>query len=263
MKTFILILLSAVQVMSYNVRVSTASDGDNDWELRKPASVMMIADLKPDVIGLQEAMENQVLYLKEQCPEYEVIGVNRESGAAKGEHMTMMYRKSTVKCFGWGTFWLSDTPDRPSQGWDGAYPRTATWALMRDLRSGQLFFMVNTHLDHVGFEARKNGLALIEKILSAINPDNYPVVLTGDFNCTEDFPALDGIRSSMFNAREAAEQSDDIDSYNAWGGKGTGKIDFIWYSGFKGCKWFRTDVKSYGGHPFVSDHYPVEALLEF
>lgn len=262
MNTIAFILLSAIQIMSYNIRVSTAQDGGNDWEIRKPASVRMILDCKPDVVGLQEAMEDQVLYLRDNCTDYEVIGINKENGLpVKGEHMTMLLRKKTVRCFGWGTFWLSDTPDLPSKGWDGAYQRSATWALLQDKRSGKVFFMVNTHLDHIGTEARSKGIALIIDRIQGINPNGYPVVLTGDFNCTLDFPALEGIRSRMLNARDTAPATDDIDSYNAWGGSGSGKIDFVWYSGFKGCKAFRTVTKSYGV-PYVSDHYPIQAFLK-
>lgn len=262
MKFLALILLSAIQIMSYNIRVSTASDGGNDWEIRKPASVKMILDCKPDIVGLQEAMENQVLYLQDNCTGYEVIGVNRENGLpVKGEHMTILYRSSTMKCYGWGTFWLSDTPAIPSMGWDGAYQRSATWALMQDKRDGRIFFFVNTHLDHVGTLARSKGLALIQERIAQINPDNYPVVLTGDFNCTVDFPALEGIRNTMDNAREKALVSDGVKSYNAWGGDGGGNIDFIWYKGFGKCKWFRTITKNYGV-PYVSDHYPISALVK-
>lgn len=264
MVKIMLIVLSAIQVMSYNVRVSTAPDGENDWEIRKPASVMMILDRKPDVVGLQEAMEDQVLYLKDELSsDYEVIGVNHENGPVKGEHMTIMYRKATVICHKWGTFWLSETPDRASKGWDGAYERSATWALMQDRRSGSLFFVVNTHLDHIGDQARSKGLALIEHMLKEINPAEYPVALTGDFNCTADYPALEGIRSSMNNSRETALHSDDVDSYNAWGGEGSGKIDFVWYTGFTACKRFETVTRQYGKYPFVSDHYPIVAKLIF
>lgn len=256
------ILLSAIQIMSYNIRVGNAPDGDNDWSIRRPASVQMILDLKPDIVGLQEALEFQVKYLQDNCKGYEAIGVGRDNGGTKGEHMTIFYKKSRLKCLGWGTFWLSETPDKPSKGWDGAYPRTATWAMMLDKKTGKVFFAVNTHLDHVGYEAREKGLALIEEMLAAINPNGYPVTLTGDFNCTVDFPALKGIRSKMCNSRETAVQGDDTKSFNNWG-KGGDNIDFIWYSGFSGCSRFSTITKTYGNIPYVSDHYPVSAVLEY
>lgn len=263
MNTLFAIILASIQIMSFNIRVGTASDGNNDWSIRRPASVQMILDQKPDIVGLQEAMDFQVAYLQENCRGYAAIGVGRDNGGTKGEHMTIFYRKSTVQCLSWGTFWLSETPDKASKGWDGAYPRTATWALMKDKRSGNLFYMVNTHLDHVGYEARSKGLALIEEMIAAINVNNHPVVLTGDFNCTVDFPALKGIRSSMKNSRETARTSDSTLSYNAWGEHTGSNIDFVWYSGFSDCTWFRTITKTYGNIPYVSDHYPVAAELVF
>ena len=46
----------SLKVMSFNVRNSAASDGPNDWELRKSATGAMLAKVKPDVFGVQEAL---------------------------------------------------------------------------------------------------------------------------------------------------------------------------------------------------------------
>ena len=60
---------SAIKVISYNIRLGTANDGDNSWEFRYPASSMMINDQKPDIFGLQEAYDFQVNYLEGQSAE--------------------------------------------------------------------------------------------------------------------------------------------------------------------------------------------------
>ena len=126
-----------INVISYNIRVGTAKDGTNSWEYRYPASAMMIMDQKPDIFGLQEALDFQFKYLEEYCPDYKGIGVGREDGKHKGEHMAIFYNKKTVKLIKWGTFWLSETPEKPSMGWDAACFRSATWALMKDKDSGK------------------------------------------------------------------------------------------------------------------------------
>ena len=59
--------------------------------------------------------------------------------------------------------------------------RTATWALLKDKKTMEKFYYVNTHLDHVGRVARKEGLNLILEKIQKINPDNFPLILTGDF----------------------------------------------------------------------------------
>ena len=251
-----------LKVVSFNIKNKEASDGTNSWIYRYPATALMIEDQKPDIMGLQEAYSYQVSFITENLLNYEAVGVGREDGRKEGEHMSILYNKKTVSLKKWGTFWLSDTPDEPSQGWDGACKRTATWALMKDKRSGNSFLYVNTHLDHVGKEAQKNGLALILSKIGEINKDNLPVILTGDFNVRPDDPVLTELDKTMKSARATAAKTDSHDTFNGWG-KGDGVIDYIYYSGFSSCPEFETIVKKYADRQFISDHFPIFAVLEF
>lgn len=253
-----------LKVISYNIRLGVAKDGTNSWEYRYPASAMMINDQKPDIFGLQEAYDFQVKYLSEYCDGYKCVGVGREDGKHKGEHMSIFWNKNTVKMIKWGTFWLSETPEKPSKGWDAACKRTATWALMKSKKNGQKFFYVNTHLDHVGWEARKNGLKLIVERIQEMNTDNYPMVLTGDFNMTIDRPEFDDLKKIMKNAREVAVKTDHHATFNGWGSDTTtGIIDYIWFQGFSSCTTYETITKPYMKRTFISDHYPISATLIF
>ena len=250
-----------LKVMSYNIRLGSANDGTNSWAMRYTATGEMLDDQKPDVFGVQEALDYQVRYIEEMCG-YEYVGVGRENGKSEGEHMAIFWNKKTVSMLKWGTFWLSETPEKPSMGWDAACRRTATWALMKDKKTGKKFYFINTHLDHKGAEAQKNGLKLIVDRLSEINPDGYPMVLTGDFNITPDNKALTELDAKMQSARKIAEKTDSLDTYNGWG-RGSGVIDYIYVSGFSSCPEFQTVVKRYNDRKFVSDHYPVVARLIF
>lgn len=252
----------ALVVISYNIRNGEANDGTNSWRYRYPCTLLMMQDQKPDIMGVQEAYDYQVLLISENMRDYKDIGVGREDGKSEGEHMSIFYNKKTVALKKWGTFWLSETPDKPSLGWDGACRRTATWALMRDKRNGRDFLYVNTHLDHVGKAAQKNGLDLILAKVNEINTRNLPVVLTGDFNVEPDDTVLDVLDGRMASARDVAEKTDRHGTYNDWG-KESSIIDYIWYSGFSSCPEFQTITKKYGGRAFISDHYPVKAVLEF
>ncbi len=256
-------LPAGITVISYNIRVGNANDGTNSWEYRYPASALMVLDQKPDIVGLQEALPVQIAYLKSAlAPQYKMIGAGREDGDKKGEHMEMLYNKKTVKVLKWGTFWLSETPDKPSMGWDAAYFRTATWALMKDKKSGNKFYMVNTHLDHVGSEAREKGLQLICDRIAEMNRDGLPMVLTGDFNMEISDPSMAPVKKAMKNARTTAVKTDDHFSYNGWG-KASTTIDYVWYSGFSTCTEFETVTKPYMERTFISDHFPVKAHLIF
>lgn len=250
-----------LKVMSYNIRLGSAKDGTNSWALRYTATGKMLEDQKPDVLGVQEALDYQIRYIEEMCG-YESVGVGRENGKKEGEHMSIFWNKKTVSMLKWGTFWLSETPDKPSKGWDAECFRTATWALMKDKKTGQKFYFVNTHLDHVGADARRNGLKLIVDRIAEINPKGLPMVLTGDFNMKPTAPELKDLDSIMQSARKVAAKTDSHDTYNGWG-KGTGIIDYIYVSGFSSCPEYQTVTNRYEDRKFVSDHYPVFARLIF
>ena len=253
-----------VKVISYNIRLGIAKDGDNAWEFRYPASAMMIPDQKPDIFGLQEAFDFQVKYLEESCGDYRSVGVGREDGKTKGEFMSIFYNRKTTKLLKWGTFWLSETPEVPSKGWDADCIRTATWALLKDRASGRKYYYVNTHLDHKGWEARRNGMKLIVERIDSINPKGLAVIVTGDFNMRISRPEFDDMKKMMKNAREEAVRTDHHQTYNGWGkGDPESIIDYIWYKGFSACPVYETITKPYMERKYISDHYPITATLVF
>ena len=253
-----------LKVMSYNIRMGTAKDGTNSWEYRYPATAMMIQDQKPDVFGVQEAFEFQIRFIEDNFADYDSVGVGRDNGKSEGEFMSIFWNKKTVKMVKWGTFWLSETPEKPSKGWDAACKRTATWALMKDKNTGKMFYFVNTHLDHRGSEARRQGLNLIVSRIDEINQKGYPMVLTGDFNMKPDDAALTGLEQRMQSARKIAPKTDNHATLNLWGkGKADMVIDYIYVSGFSACTEYHTITEKYGAWKYVSDHYPVYAKLIF
>jgi endonuclease/exonuclease/phosphatase family metal-dependent hydrolase len=253
-----------LKVMSYNIRMGVAKDGTNSWEFRYPATAMMIEDQQPDVFGVQEAFEFQIRFIEDNCTDYEAVGVGRDDGKSKGEFMSIFWNKNTVKMLKWGTFWLSETPEKPSKGWDAHCRRTATWALMKDKRTGKKFYFVNTHLDHRGKEAQKNGLALIVSRIDDINPKGYPMVLTGDFNIKPNNPALVDLDKIMDSTRKIAEKTDNHHTFNGWSNAKTDSvIDYIYVQGFSKCVEYQTVTKKYADRKFISDHYPIYATLVF
>ena len=251
-----------VIAMSYNIRYGTASDGTNSWQYRYGASAMMLDDQKPDVVGLQEALSDQVQYLTMALDKtYKAVGVGRDDGKKAGEIMAVLYNFKTTKLLKWGTFWLSDTPDVPSRGWDGACNRCATWAILKDKATGKKFFFVNTHIDHVGAEAQQKGVKLVADKIAELNKEGLPVIVTGDFNMEVSNASMAPMKEGFQNAREAAVVTDDHFSYNGWG-KASSTIDYVWFKGFT-CTRFETVTKPYAERTFISDHFPVKAVLVF
>lgn len=248
-----------VKVMSYNIRYDNPDDGENIWDNRKPATVGMLRDIHPDIFGVQEAMVNQVRYIEENCPEYISIGVGRDDGKEGGEFMSIFYDKNKIEVIDSGTIWLSQTPEKPGRGWDAACFRTCTWGLFRCIGSGRKFYYANTHLDHIGKVARKEGLALILKFIGGMNTCNYPFILTGDFNMAPSDHALEPVAAVMTNA--AGDNS--IPTCNKWGRKPGTMIDYIFHTGFSLCKDYRVIDRQYAEIPYLSDHWPITATLAF
>ena len=250
-----------LKVMSYNIRMGVAKDGTNSWEYRYPATALMLKDQMPDVFGVQEAFNFQIKFIEENFNDYDSFGVGRDNGKSEGEFMSIFWNKKTVKMIKGGTFWLSETPEKPSMGWDAACKRTATWALMKDKNTGKLFYFVNTHLDHKGAEARRKGLELIVSRIDEINPKGYPMILTGDFNVKPDNEALE---QRMQSARKIAPKTDNNATFNNWGkAKSDMVIDYIYVSGFTACPEYHTITEKYGTWKYISDHYPIYAKLIF
>ena len=256
--------ISYYKIISFNVRYSSAPeiDGDNRWELRRDASVKMVAKHKPLVMGLQEACPDQIDFLDLNLTGYKHIGVGRDDGKRAGEMMAIYYDTTRLTLLNSGTFWLSETPEKVSLGWDAACNRTCTWGHFKMKDTDFEFLYFNTHLDHLGSLARKNSIKLIVAKMTELNPDNVPVFLSGDFNSTTDDPIFDPLKASLKDAREVSAISHKIITYNGFGtvtdNPNTRKewvIDHIFFSGVNPMA-FRVLNGNYGV-PFISDHYPI------
>ena len=256
--------ISYYKIISFNVRYSSAPeiDGDNRWELRRDAAVKMVAEQKPIAMGLQEACPDQIDFLDLNLTGYKHIGVGRADGKRAGEMMAIYYDTHRLTLLDSGTFWLSETPEKVSLGWDAACNRTCTWGHFKMKDTDFEFLYFNTHLDHLGSLARKNSIKLIVDKMTELNPDNVPVFLSGDFNSTTDDPIFDPLKASLKDAREVSAISDKIITYNGFGtvtdNPNTRKewvIDHIFFSGVNPMA-FMVLNGNYGV-PFISDHYPI------
>ena len=256
-----------IKVMTFNIRLSPREDfdGDNCWNNRREAAVKMIRESQPDLFGIQEGYIVQVNYLDEQLPEYGRYGVCRDDGLERGEANAIFWRKDRfdlVKC---DTYWLSETPDTVSLGWDGACRRIVTWAQLHDKALGRDVWFFNTHFDHVGKIAREEAGKLIIERMKATVPEGDPIFLTGDFNANWDDPILDPIREMLQECRETSPVTTDMNTFHNWGRKnvpaGEDIIDHVFYRGATAEK-YEVLTGDYGA-AFVSDHWPVMGTFRF
>ena len=244
-----------LSVMSFNVRYLIGDTGTNSWENRKIGIFEMLEDKKPMVMGVQEAYVSQVNDILEAMPQYKAYAIARDGASSENETCGVFYLKDSIALMNVGNFWLSESPSKVSMGWDAACTRICTWALFRIKTSGQKFYHFNTHLDHVGTTARREGLRLIWSKIEEINKDGFPVFITGDFNTGPEDAIFEG--SPYASARDDAPVTDNEKTYNAWGKSSQAKlIDFIFYKGMT-PQTFETVTEGYAGVEYISDHYPI------
>ena len=176
---------SFLRVMSYNIRYNNPADNDNGWVHRKSMVASMFRFHRADLVGVQEALRDQIADLEQLAPEYAWCGVGRSDGKSGGEYSAIFYRKTRFELLDQSTFWLSETPEViGSKGWDAALPRVVTWAKFRDRKTRSIFIHFNTHFDHRGERARAESASLLLRQIEKIS-GSLPVILTGDFNGNE------------------------------------------------------------------------------
>lgn len=174
---------NSLRVMTYNIRFDNPADGVHAWPNRKELVASVIRFHKADIIGVQEALEHQIQDLMDLLPGYDWVGVGRNENGG-GEFSAILYRNSVVSVKAAQTFWLSESPDVPgSQSWDSSLPRIATWAHFVSTYDGAELFVLNTHFDHRGEQARLESARLVKEKASKL-ANGLPVIIMGDLNAT-------------------------------------------------------------------------------
>lgn len=194
-----------VSVMTYNIKLDYPKEGENSWTNRKPFFINQLKFYEPDVLGVQEAMPNQMKDLDSLLTNYSFVGVGRDDGDNEGEYSAIFFNKNRLKVLKSSTFWLSETPNKVSIGWDAVCNRVCTYALFENKNSKKRFYVFNTHFDHIGVEARKNSASLILKKIKEINSENYPVILMGDFNMEETHESIQLISKYLKDSKYASK----------------------------------------------------------
>ncbi|WP_317133636.1 endonuclease/exonuclease/phosphatase family protein [Flavobacterium tiangeerense] len=191
--------------MTYNIRLDIDSDKENDWTHRKDFFNGQIRFYAPDIFGIQEAKPNQVLDIATALPQYSYVGIGRD-GVGKGESSNIFYAKGIFKVIESNTFWLSATPESISMGWDAACNRVCSYALLKNKQTNNMIWVFNTHLDHIGEDARTKGLDLILSKIEKLNTNKYPVVLMGDFNSEPETERIIKLKKIMNDAKSISKE---------------------------------------------------------
>lgn len=253
----------SLRVMSYNIRYDNPADGPNAWGYRKEFLVEQVKKTNPDILGIQESLPNQVAYLASALPEYDHVGKGRDENG-QGESTTIFYKKKRFDLKEDHQFWLSETPDTISKGWDAAIRRICTYALLYDKNTRRSFWIFNTHFDHVGREARVKSAELILNRIDNINNASLQVILLGDFNATPESEPIQKLSAGMQDARLMAKKrvAGPEGSFNAFdfAKPATTLIDHIFVTPDVAVKKYLVLVNARESR-YPSDHFPVVVEL--
>ena len=262
-------------LMSFNIR-----EGSN-WNDRKSPIVSMINGEAPDIIGLQEVKDVDVFDLAKIGGKQPWAYLTDNLGSYTGYRYSdktnaILYKTSTVEMSDFGHFWLRDSYSSEGDSWDG-YERTVLYATVREKATGRYFFYLTTHFPmNNSNDGWAKCTSLLESRIAALNTNDYPVILMGDFNCVIGNACWDSIKTWMKNTRYSATSivstdNQNLYTYNAFGdsSKDRNKVDHIWVSKSITVDSYVTltnAVRSYGGYTtngetFLSDHYPVIAHI--
>lgn len=257
-----------IRVMSFNIRYANPGDGINRWENRREAVVQRILAFDPDVVGLQEVLHDQAVYLREALPDYDFIGVGRDDGKTGGEMVPILFRRSSMRLTGRGHVWLSDEPGRPgSIGWDAECPRMITWVRLQFKKSPlNSVTVLNTHFDHRGKRARFESAKVLR--MWADSQGGKPLIVLGDFNATPESQVHRALTEDTGNLAQLRDTyqwlslpEESGGTFNGWEARATGpRIDWILSNRRLEIEHADVDRDFQPPHP-PSDHFPVTAIL--
>ncbi len=250
-----------LRIMSFNIRCLNV--GSETWEDRIDIVSETFLDSEADSIGIQEGTPEWMATLKETVSEkYAFVGQGRD-GPDEGEYSAIFYLKDKYDVVDSGTFWLSETPDKMSYGWDAACRRICTWAKLKNKETGKEYVHMNSHFDHVGVTARKNSVDLILERARGYG-NNIPVVFTADMNIKETNDAYKKMANSDYfrNAKyDAPDTMDYLTYHDTKPSLNKGNIlDHIMINSCLKAQAYRVVTAGVDGR-YVSDHYPIYADL--
>ncbi len=254
-----------VKIMTYNIKYHGVRETKNRWVDRRENLVQLLNHYEASFIGLQESLLGQVQYVDRYLKGYAYIGVGRKDGRTKGEYNPIFYNSKKYALLSSKTIWLSETPDKPSKGWDAALNRVCTYGLFKNLETNKKIWVFNTQFDHIGRFSKKNSVDLLLNVIKGVNSENYPVVLMGDFNFTPDEEPFELLSKNLMDGKTNSLKP-------FYGPKGTfnsfrkeqikTRIDYIFVKNIQVLNYEHVDDRLPNNN-HISDHLPVLTILKF
>ncbi len=247
-----------LRIMSFNIRCLGV--GTDTWQDRIGIVSQTMLMSEADSFGIQEGTPEWMATLKDTVGEkYAFVGQGRD-GLDKGEYSAIFYLKDKYTVVDSGTFWLSETPDEMSKGWDASMNRICTWAILKNKSTGEQYVHMNAHFDHIGSIAQSNSAKLIVEKAKAYG--DLPVVFTADMNVREGSGAYNTMVESNFfkdSKYEAADTMDYLTYHDTKPKNNEGHIlDYVMGNSKLTATQYRVVTEGVDGR-YVSDHFPIYA----
>ena len=255
---------NATRVMSFNVRYR--DDKAGSVKNRSKITAAIIEQYHPDSLGVQEATGEWVTILGEAlASEYAFVGEHREEDP-NSEHSAVFYLKNKFNLIDSGTIWLSDTPEEKYTKYEeSACIRIATWTVLENKETKEIYAHINTHLDHVSDTSRVLQAEVLKNKIAEFTASGYPVVCTGDFNADPTSEVYTKMLEVTKDTKAIAKSSDDGITFHDYGKieeGSSGPIDYVFVTEnakVENYKIIRNTVKNM----YPSDHYPIVADILF
>jgi len=252
-------------IMSYNIRYDNNWDVKNSWSIRKKKVIQIFGQYEPSIMGVQEGLLNQVQYIDSCLANYDYVGVGREDGKERGEFCVIYFDTTRYVVSKHSTFWLSETPDTISVGWDAALERICTYGLFKDKKTADEFWVFNTHFDHMGSIARERSSGLILDRINEVNHRSLPVILMGDFNSEPDSPPINKIRTEMSDALQLSLEKlqGPMGTFNGFDPDLPieRRIDYVFTRDVKVLSYIHVNDRM-NNNRHISDHLPVMIKIQ-
>ena len=253
-----------MRIISLNLRYAHDPEMNNQAK-REPRIVQFVKDHRPDMLGVQECEKFWRERLVATIGALGYVPAQPEAFGEDGKYAFknfIWYNAENNELLDSGRIWLSETPDVPSKGFGSRFYISAGYAVVKNKQTGECAAYVNTHLDVEKLERRMNEIKVIKQKIKELEDKGYSVFVTGDFNDDQDSDVYRSMRESLLDARETAELSTDMNTFNFCNSENVviakekyRRLDYCFHNGDKtGAEIKSFDVVDRWNGGYMSDH---------
>jgi endonuclease/exonuclease/phosphatase family metal-dependent hydrolase len=257
-----------MRISTYNIRYESKADDleGNGWEMRKKPLADVILKHNFDIVGTQEGNNKQLAALKLLLEDFEFIGYPYGGPQGNLHNCATYYKKGLFEVLDQGVFWLSETPQMASVGWDATDTRLCQWIKFKEKNAGKEFYFFNAHFYYRNETARKNSGSLMVAKIKEI-AQGSPVIFVGDLNSTPDMEQIATIKNNLKDCMEVSQSGREGFEKTFPGGKFFGeptlRLDYMFVSDHFKVLDYKSLSDTYGEGRYPSDHFPITSKIVF